>query len=470
MLKLKYLFENYDLAKEVLDHWEHDIDTLDKMLSQFRISSNAIYPFCQGGELCFLRLAPVNEKMEKNITGELEFLHYLTAHEYPALEPIPAITGEWYLKLKTEWGAYYASAFKKVCGVQIEDTDMSKEVMYQYGKALGRLHSLSADFTPKTKKWTHTDVLEWTKAALTEYNAPAAAFLELTVIRNELAALPVRKDNYGLVHYDFEPDNVFYDPSSNTCAVIDFDDSMYHWYALDLEQVFDCLGDKLSHAELQPAKEAFINGYKTEYCYSEETSKLLPIMRRFIDLFSYARLIRSVSESFPDEPEWLVGLRKKLNIIIENLEAGISKNGNDVIVQNSINWAVGHLGSKEYCFHCLGFVEDALERSNNIEIFGGDSAKESADMYEAYRNVNTPPAGTFVFYDCFGDINGENRNWGHVGLSLEDGKVIHAWDQVRIDHYLAIEKLTSAPGWSQPQFIGWVPLERILEGFKRKIY
>lgn len=49
MLKLKYLFENYGLAKEALENWEHDEDTLDRMLSQFRISSNAIYPFCQKG-------------------------------------------------------------------------------------------------------------------------------------------------------------------------------------------------------------------------------------------------------------------------------------------------------------------------------------------------------------------------------------------------------------------------------------
>lgn len=62
MLKLKYLFENYNLAKEALKNWEHDTDTLDEMLSQFRISSNAIYPFCQGGKVCFLRLAPTEEK------------------------------------------------------------------------------------------------------------------------------------------------------------------------------------------------------------------------------------------------------------------------------------------------------------------------------------------------------------------------------------------------------------------------
>jgi len=37
---------------------------------------------------------------------------------------------------------------------------------------------------------------------------------------------------------------------------------------------------------------------------------------------------------------------------------------------------------------CLAFVEDALERSNEIEIFGGDTAKESADLYE-YANRYT---------------------------------------------------------------------------------
>lgn len=81
-----------------------------------------------------------------------------------------------------------------------------------------------------------------------------------------------------------------------------------------------------------------------------------------------------------------------------------------------------------------------------------------------------PPKGTFVFYDCLGVINGERKNWGHVGLSIGNGEVIHAWDIVRINNYLDVEKLTSAPGWEKPKFIGWVSLDRIMLGFKRKIY
>ena len=39
--------------------------------------------------------------------------------------------------------------------------------------------------------------------------------------------------------------------------------------------------------------------------------------------------------------------------------------------------------------------------------------------------------------------------------------MIHAWDKVRIDDYLAIEKLTALTG-DHPEYLGWVPLQRVL--------
>ena len=325
MLKLKYLFENYGLAKEALEHWEHDADTLDKMLSQFRISSNAIYPFCQDGQVCFLRLSPLEEKLKKNVLGEMEFLQYLLACGYPALKPIPAKTGETCLKLNTGWGPFYAAAFRKVGGVPIEDTEMSSEIMFAYGKALGKLHSLSAHFSPKTKKWTHREVLDWIESVLSEYDAPDHVVSEQTAVKNELEELPANPNTYGLVHYDFEPDNVFYDKEKKTCSVIDFDDGMYHWFALDIEQVFDSLEEELSGESLQAAKNEFIRGYREEHPYPQEMKESQPLMRRFIDLYGYARLIRCVAEKMADEPEWLVELRGKLEKAILKKEASMLK-------------------------------------------------------------------------------------------------------------------------------------------------
>lgn len=323
MLKLKYLFENYDLAKEALKNWEHDEDTLDNMLSQFRISSNAIYQFCQNGKVCFLRLAPLSEKVENNVLGEMEFINYLLDCGYPALKPVKTKTSEVFLILDTKWGQYYATAFSRVSGISMEDTDISNEIMFKYGKSLGWLHCLSSKFVPKVKKWTHIEVLDWIASVLSEYNAPNCVVSELAAIKSELNELSATQDNYGLVHYDFELDNVFYDTENKTCSVIDFDDGMYHWYALDIEQVFDSLNETLCGDELQMAKNEFIRGYKEEHCYTQEMDTSRPLMRRFINLYGYARLIRCVAEKFDDEPEWLVELRKKLDKAILAKEASM---------------------------------------------------------------------------------------------------------------------------------------------------
>lgn len=135
-------------------------------------------------------------------------------------------------------------------------------------------------------------------------------------------------------------------------------------------------------------------------------------------------------------------------------------------IYNAIQWAREKLDSTDYRFLCLAFVEDAYEYGNSIEIFGGSCAKESADMYEAHLNKSMPPEGAFVFYDCYGTIKDEYKNWGHVGLSLGEGHVIHAWNKVRVDDYKDIQNLQAAIGWTNPEYIGWASPERILHGFK----
>jgi cell wall-associated NlpC family hydrolase len=140
----------------------------------------------------------------------------------------------------------------------------------------------------------------------------------------------------------------------------------------------------------------------------------------------------------------------------------------ELYITNAIRWAQEHLGSTEFAGRCLAFVEDAYEKSNHVEIFGGSSAQESADEYGAAQNTGEPLIGAFVFYACAGPVGDEIKNWGHVGLCIGEGKVIHALDMVRIDDYLAVQELSLAPGWTKPQFIGWAPIERIFVGYRTK--
>lgn len=132
------------------------------------------------------------------------------------------------------------------------------------------------------------------------------------------------------------------------------------------------------------------------------------------------------------------------------------------MVERAIQWALAQVGSNAYPSRCLAFVEDAYELGNDIEIFGGSTAKEAADGYGL--ETGQPPPGAFVFYDCFGSLSGVYQNWGHVGLALGDGRVSHAWGRVRIDSYLDVEKLAGAPGWGQPRYLGWTGVARSLQG------
>ena len=131
----------------------------------------------------------------------------------------------------------------------------------------------------------------------------------------------------------------------------------------------------------------------------------------------------------------------------------------DEYIKKAIEWASDMLGSTEYKFLCLAFVEDAYEQGANIELDGYSYAKEAAVKHTAGEKRGVPPKGAYVFYDCWGTIDGKYQNWGHVGISIGDGKVIHAWDVVRLDDYLEVQNLKAAEGWTQPKYVGWIPAE-----------
>jgi len=144
MLKLKYLFENYDLARKCLAFYDYDEESLDDMLSYFRISSNAIYPFCKKddiNEVCFLRLSPSEEKPFSSVAAEIYLIKWLNEKGFSAMKPVAMKTGEFAKEMHTEWGTFNMSCFAKVPGDSLEDTKGSLSVIRGYGQILGKLHS-----------------------------------------------------------------------------------------------------------------------------------------------------------------------------------------------------------------------------------------------------------------------------------------------------------------------------------------
>lgn len=318
MMKLSYLFNNFALAEMLLKNWDYDETSLD-LFQDFRISANAIYPFRQNGEICFLRCSPTSEKRTGNVIAELDFINYLRRTGYQALEPRPCKTGAEWVQKQTPWGEYYASVFKRVKGQAISKSDFDDRRLLAYGVALGQLHALSATYAaPNPKRWTHMEVFNWVAVELKLLPPDPRARNELNMLREYFSQMPSHPANYGLIHYDFETDNVFYDEASGACGVIDFDDAMYHWYVMDIVQALDSLKKEVAKDAFAQKKAVFLSGYGSQFAIDDDLLAAMPFLRRFANLYRYTRTKRALHEGWDNEPAWMVDLRQKLEEMLKS--------------------------------------------------------------------------------------------------------------------------------------------------------
>jgi len=325
MLRLKFLFNNPDLAEMLLKNWEYDRESLD-LFRDFRISANAVYPFRREGVLCFLRFCPVTEKRKENILAELAFISYLRGRQYPALEPILCKSGKELIQQTTPWGEYFACVFKGVDGVPVDDTNLKEEVVFAYGASLGQLHQLSSEYQPKvTVPRTHHTLLDWMEETLRDLGEQGPALSEIDMLRKYFSGLSAENGCYGLIHYDFELDNVFYDENRRACNVIDFDDVMLHWYGMDIVQALDSLERETDVDDFPQKKVAFLSGYRSRYMINDDWMAAILAFRRYGNLLRYTRIARALHEEWENEPDWMVMLRKKLHPRLQKYAAVFGK-------------------------------------------------------------------------------------------------------------------------------------------------
>ncbi|MCM1989362.1 phosphotransferase enzyme family protein [Oceanirhabdus seepicola] len=323
MMKLKYLINNDKLAELILKLWidgNEVINTEDEgwnrfkngenVTSFYRASSNSIYIVKKDGEIMFLRYAPIEEKQYGQVVDEIEFVQYLRNKGYEAVESIPSKSNKRVEIIETEYGTFIASLFKGAKGGSLEDAELNESIMYEHGKNLGKLHNLSTECEKKNRS-SFLDVFEKMKIYLKTID-DKLALKELELLKEFFVTLPIEDSNFGLIHYDFELDNIIYNVENNTMTVIDFDDSMYHWFVMDIVQALESIAEEVEAQDKESFEQAFLEGYKSEKEIDEEIFKHRDIFKRFGNLYGYMRTVRSCEEVVENEPEWMPGLRVRL--------------------------------------------------------------------------------------------------------------------------------------------------------------
>ncbi|WP_249716403.1 phosphotransferase enzyme family protein [Paenibacillus sp. J31TS4] len=310
-------------AARLLGEWEHEPGSL----AFWRASSNFVYSFRKGDDVFFLRFVHEDDRSRHAIEAELAFVDYLAAAGYPAAAPVRSRWGNLVESAETETGTYHGCVFRRANGRPVTAASMTASQLRQWGESLARLHLLARDYVPPgppRPDWRET--LAFVRSVLTRHPDETAAAEELERLASELARIPEANGEFGLVHYDFQSDNVIESEEEGRFSVFDFDDAMRHWFLMDVEIVRkELLEERASDLkEAEDAYAAFTAGYRTLRPIGPEAATLLPLLQRFDELYSFARVVRSLEgiDEVPDQPDWLAGLRGKLERALRRMRAG----------------------------------------------------------------------------------------------------------------------------------------------------
>ena len=275
-----------------------------------RASANFVCRVESSGQTYYLRFNHSSERIPEKIEAEIQFILYLREKGVNANKPVLSLLGNYVESIPTELGVFHAVLFEAVLGEHLESSDLDLQGFHRWGQALGELHEASVGYSSGfIPSWR--DTVAYIRGLLPDDDIIVRN--ELDRVASALDELPVDESCYGVIHYDFEMDNICW--KDDVPGFMDFDDCVYQWYAADIVYALrDLYDDKISQINLEDEKfQSFLDGYRSIRRIHDVNLEKLPLHFRLHNLHSYARIHWSIIDGpIDDEPRWVTNLRAKL--------------------------------------------------------------------------------------------------------------------------------------------------------------
>lgn len=291
-------------AEQILQPWGYDPGSV----YYFRGSANFLCLFRREGQRYFLRFNATTERDVAAVEAEVALVDWLHRNGIKVAAPIPSKAGRLVETVTTDLGEFIAVVFAAVPGAHPDLSELDDEGFKAWGAALGKLHSAMKGAPVGQNRPTWRDQLDLARPFITAADTDLQAeWLALVVWAD---SLPTGPDDYGLIHYDFELDNLLWQDDSIT--ILDFDDCVHSWYVADIAYALRDLfedGVDLEHPRFQ----AFVAGYQEHHPLNPELLAQLPVFLRMHQICLFGRLSRALDLQLGEDlPDWLQGLNAKL--------------------------------------------------------------------------------------------------------------------------------------------------------------
>ena len=246
-----------ELAKSLILNWDHT----KNWIKMWRASANFICFFKNLERQYVTRFNRNFERTFQELSAEIDLLNFLDSKNVRIAKPVLSRNNRYIEESDTSYGTFYSIVLERISGEQKEFESLELDEFYEWGKSLGTLHKVIKEKSKSVRiqRKTHSELLEGLLGEVPLRDEVEE--IEVRRIKEWLNSLPINEINYGLIHYDFELDNLIW--NSDGITIIDFDDCIYSWFIADIAYALRDLFQhdlKINFEDVRVAK--FLAGYK----------------------------------------------------------------------------------------------------------------------------------------------------------------------------------------------------------------
>ncbi|MER8236483.1 phosphotransferase [Streptomyces sp. NPDC094049] len=200
--------------------------------------------------------------------------------------PVRSSAGRLTETVATPLGTVRAMCLAEAPGEEVEPTELTEAQARAWGALLARTHESARDLSDGLGR-----PLDGIAEAARLYADDAGLAAAVGKIAARLAGLPRDPASYGVVHGDFELDNLAWE--GNTPTAFDFDEAALSWYAADIAHAVRDLTDE---GRPDPARAGLLGAFLAGY---REVRTLPGVDADTLLLFAGANAARSLVELHP---------------------------------------------------------------------------------------------------------------------------------------------------------------------------
>ena len=281
------------LSKNLLEfaskNYGFDIAALEYIPRSSGKVMNRIYAFYKDDKKCIIKFDPPSVEHNNQLRetrAAMDFHHYLAENDISVSTPLKTITGELVISTQDDGEEYIITAFAWLDGQAWAYQGWNDKTSFNWGKVMGDMHRASMDYTPPNEYNVQKDIFTsycW-GSFFDDLKIYPGVYKITQELLGEIALLPKDKDSFGVIHSDMHQGNIFIE--GNNVSVIDFGDSIYGWFTLDVaislcHALWWGRKDDMGNDFTKSIIENFIKGYLSANQLSDFSLSKIPIFMKY---------------------------------------------------------------------------------------------------------------------------------------------------------------------------------------------